>query len=199
MKGAGRDGPAGNFGRLHRPLTIKQSFDRWHNSKCSPCRKQTTARAAGASRPTGRLGDGLVVFAKAAGQSRVSVVWDRELEEATLAHADPLEPDRCAKLMASLSTPERLRVVRFLAQAPHNVTEIAEMLGVPKANASHHLKVLETAGLIEGAKKGRFVWFSLRPGILEQISQADQVVSSLNLGCCQFVLPPDKLVRRAKR
>ncbi|NCY02317.1 MAG: ArsR family transcriptional regulator, partial [Planctomycetia bacterium] len=80
--------------------------------------------------------------------------------------------------MASLATPERLRVIRFLAEATHNVTEVAAMLDVPKANASHHLKVLADAGLIEGSKKGRFVWFTLRPGVLERVSQADQVVSS---------------------
>ena len=110
-----------------------------------------------------------------------------------MAKLDPLEPDRCAKILASLSTPERLRVVRFLTEATHNATEISAMLGVPKANASHHLKVLENAGLIEGIRKGRFVWFSLRPGILEQFKQADQTVNSLNLGCCQFVLPPESL------
>ncbi|MFM7741665.1 MAG: ArsR/SmtB family transcription factor [Planctomycetota bacterium] len=113
--------------------------------------------------------------------------------------SDPLQPERCAKLLASLSTPERLRVVRFLAGGSHNVTEVAAMLDVPKANASHHLKVLADAGLIEGSKKGRFVWFTLRPGVLEQVSQSDRVVNSLNLGCCQFVMPPDKVARPTKR
>lgn len=113
--------------------------------------------------------------------------------------ADPLEPERCARLLASLATPERLRVVRFLADGPHNVTEVAAMLDVPKANASHHLKVLANAGLIAGQKKGRFVWFTLRPGVLEQVSQEGSVCNSLNLGCCQFVMPPDDVGRKSPR
>ena len=120
-------------------------------------------------------------------------------ESRTVPKADPLQPERCAKLLASLATPERLRVVRFLAEGSHNVTEVAAMLDVPKANASHHLKVLADAGLIEGLKKGRFVWFTLRPGVLERVSQSNETVNSLNLGCCQFVMPPETSARRTTR
>lgn len=33
----------------------------------------------------------------------------------------------------------------------------------------------------------------------EQVNQADQVVNSLNLGCCHFVMPPDAVARPTKR
>ena len=44
---------------------------------------------------------------------------------------DPLQPARCAKLLAALAAPERLKIVRFLADGPHTVTEIADMLASP--------------------------------------------------------------------
>ncbi len=59
---------------------------------------------------------------------------------------DPLRPEQCAELLTALAAPERLRVVRFLADGPHTVGEIAGMLRVPAVNVSHHLSVLKQAG-----------------------------------------------------
>ena len=50
---------------------------------------------------------------------------------------DPLQPQRCAELLAALAAPERLKIVRFLADGPHNVTEITAMLAVKAVNVSH--------------------------------------------------------------
>jgi DNA-binding transcriptional ArsR family regulator len=50
---------------------------------------------------------------------------------------DPLQPQRCAELLAALAAPERLKIVRFLANGPHTVTDIADMLAVPAVNVSH--------------------------------------------------------------
>jgi len=102
---------------------------------------------------------------------------------------DPLQPKRCAELLAALAAPERLKIVRFLADGPHNVTEIADMLAIPAVNVSHHLHVLKVSGLIQGKKKGRFVWYSLRTGVLEEAVKAGVPGDALNLGCCQIVLP----------
>jgi DNA-binding transcriptional ArsR family regulator len=106
-----------------------------------------------------------------------------------LSKKDPLQPKRCAELLAALAAPERLKIVRFLAEGPHNVTEIVEMLTIPAVNVSHHLQVLKVSGLIQGKKKGRFVWYSLRAGVLEEAVKAGVPGDALNLGCCQIVLP----------
>jgi DNA-binding transcriptional ArsR family regulator len=102
---------------------------------------------------------------------------------------DPLQPVRCAQLLAALAAPERLKIVRILAEGPHNVTEIADMLAIPAVNVSHHLHVLKVSKLIQGKKKGRFVWYSLGPGVLEEVVAAGMPGEALNLGCCQIVLP----------
>jgi DNA-binding transcriptional ArsR family regulator len=103
---------------------------------------------------------------------------------------DPLQPQRCAHLLAALAAPERLKIVRYLADGPHTVTEIAGELAAPVVNVSHHLAVLRTARLISGKKRGRFVWYSLCPGVLEEVIEAGVPKEALNLGCCQLVLPP---------
>ncbi len=102
---------------------------------------------------------------------------------------DPLDPQRCAQLLAALSAPERLKVVRFLVDGPRTVTDIVAMLGIPAVNVSHHLTVLKHALLVEGTKQGRFVWYSLRPGILEDAVAAGVSTDALNLGCCRLELP----------
>ncbi|MBA4187521.1 MAG: ArsR family transcriptional regulator [Planctomycetaceae bacterium] len=104
---------------------------------------------------------------------------------------DPLEPRKCAVLLGALAAPERLKIVRFLAEGPHNVTEIADMLGLKDkaVNVSHHLTVLKHAGLIRGLKRGRFVHYSLRPGMLEEAEAAGIPREALNLGCCKLELP----------
>ena len=103
--------------------------------------------------------------------------------------SDPLQPKRCAELLGALAAPERLKIVRFLADGPHNVTEIAEMLRIPAVNVSHHINVLRNAHLIQGKKKGRFVWYSLRAGVLEEATEAGIPKEALNLGCCKLELP----------
>lgn len=108
-----------------------------------------------------------------------------------VAAKDPLQPHRCAELLAALAAPERLKIVRFLADGPHNVTEIAEMLGVPAVNVSHHLTVLKASRLIRGKKTGRFVWYGLRPGVLEEAVGVGVPREALNLGCCRLELPLD--------
>lgn len=108
-----------------------------------------------------------------------------------MATNDPLQPQRCAELLSALAAPERLKIVRFLADGPHNVTEIAAMLGVAAVNVSHHLAVLRTSGLVRGKKTGRFVWYALQPGVLEEAVGAGVPRDALNLGCCRLELPLD--------
>jgi DNA-binding transcriptional ArsR family regulator len=98
---------------------------------------------------------------------------------------DPLQPQICAERLGALAAPERLKIVRFLRDGPRNVGEIAKMLQTVPVNVSHHLSVLKAAHIIRGKKQGRFILYSLIPGVLE----IDKTLDHLNLGCCRLELP----------
>ena len=103
---------------------------------------------------------------------------------------DPLQPNHCAELLSALAAPERLKIVRFLRGGPKNVTEIAEMLQIPAVNVAHHLNVLRQAQLLERKKQGRFVLYSLPPGVFQDDDSGE--VGYVNLGCCRLEIPkPD--------
>jgi DNA-binding transcriptional ArsR family regulator len=93
--------------------------------------------------------------------------------------------------LAALAAPERLRIVHFLRDGARNVSQIAEMLKTPMVNVSHHMHVLTAANLVQREKKGRFVLYSLIPGLLELEEQGGCCQEHLNLGCCRLELPAD--------
>ncbi len=57
------------------------------------------------------------------------------------------------------------------------------MLNVPAVTVSHHLAVLKAAGLIRGMKRGRFVDYSLKPGVLGEAVETGTPTEVLDLGC----------------
>jgi DNA-binding transcriptional ArsR family regulator len=112
---------------------------------------------------------------------------------------DPLDPQRCAELLSALAAPERLKIVQLLAEGERNVTQITESLRIAPLNVSHHLTVLKMAGLIRGEKRGRFVWYKLQPGVLEEAVGAGIPRDALNLGCCRIEFPLNKSPRQKRR
>ena len=103
---------------------------------------------------------------------------------------DPLQSQQCARKLAALAAPERLRIVHYLRDGPRNVGQIADMLQTAAINVSHHMHVLVEAGLVQREKRGRFVLHSLVPGVLE--TDDHQGADHLNLGCCRLELPSDE-------
>jgi len=93
---------------------------------------------------------------------------------------DKLQSDQCARALKALADPERLKIIQCLQIGPRNVTELAKLLKVEIANASHHLQVLRHAGLVHDKKEGKFVIYSLDPAMVS----ADVV----ELGCCRLEL-----------
>src|SRR5262249_28654641 len=97
---------------------------------------------------------------------------------------DSIQPHECAQRLSALAAPDRLLIVRFLGDGPHNVTEIAAHLRTSAVNLAHHLAVLKHAGIVRDRKQGRFVYYELVPGFLQE--SADQRKQFLDLGCCRL-------------
>ena len=100
-------------------------------------------------------------------------------------HKPPdLEDVDVLTLLQALSDPVRLEMVRQLANCPaQDGLQCGQMkLPVKKAAASHHLKVLYEAGLVDGEKQGVYKIITLRrkeldqrfPGLLDSVLQAVQ-------------------------
>lgn len=91
---------------------------------------------------------------------------------------------RCADRLKALADPNRLRIVKALQKGPMNVSEVAQVLEMEIANASHHLRCLRDVGILQTRRNGKFIYYSVAESVLLEVSQ-DQ---SLNLGCCQLDL-----------
>jgi DNA-binding transcriptional ArsR family regulator len=102
---------------------------------------------------------------------------------------DPIQPTRCARMLAALAAPERLRIVRHLQDGPRTVGEIAEFLHAPVVNASHHLTVLRNAGLVQSKRRGRFRIYSLPREVFRPEEAETPGADHLNLGCCRIEMP----------
>ena len=92
--------------------------------------------------------------------------------------AAPLDPPEAARLadgFAALSDPVRLRVLSMLAASPSGevcVCDFVDPLGKSQPTISHHLKILSEAGLIQGDRRGKWVWYSLNRDRLSALRAA---------------------------
>ncbi|MBN1485054.1 MAG: winged helix-turn-helix transcriptional regulator [Chloroflexia bacterium] len=57
-------------------------------------------------------------------------------------------PDALLQTLKALSDPTRLRILRYLAEAPHTPAELARRLRLRAPTVSHHLTALRRAGLV---------------------------------------------------
>ncbi|SDK48856.1 ArsR/SmtB family transcription factor [Streptomyces indicus] len=75
-----------------------------------------------------------------------------------------------AELMRVLADPLRLRIVTLLARETLCTTHLVEETGAKQTNLSNHMKVLREAGVVETEPCGRFVYYRLRPAILDALA-----------------------------
>jgi ArsR family transcriptional regulator len=91
------------------------------------------------------------------------------------APLDAADAAELAKGFAALSDPVRLRVLSMLAAADDGevcVCEFVGPLGKSQPTISHHLKILSEAGLVEGERRGKWVWYSLNRDRLAELRGA---------------------------
>lgn len=92
--------------------------------------------------------------------------------------AAPLDTDEAQELalgFRALADPGRLRVLSMLANAEAGevcVCDFVEPLGRSQPTISHHMKILSEAGLVQGDRRGKWVWYSLNRGRLAELRAA---------------------------
>lgn len=92
--------------------------------------------------------------------------------------AAPLDSVAAAELasgFSALADPVRLRVLSMLAASPEGevcVCDFVEPLARSQPTVSHHLKILSEAGLVQGDRRGKWVWYSLNRSRLSELRAA---------------------------
>lgn len=77
-----------------------------------------------------------------------------------------------AATFAALGDPVRLRIVSMLAASENGAAcgcDLEGPLELSQPTVSHHLKILREAGLIEGDRQGRWVFYRIVPHRLEEL------------------------------
>ncbi len=97
---------------------------------------------------------------------------------------DRLPPEECAGKLRALGDPTRLKIVELLLDSQKSVGEISERLGLEIVLISHHLGVLHNAGIVNREKRGRFVFYRMKPELVT--NDAGEISDQLDFGCCRL-------------
>jgi ArsR family transcriptional regulator len=110
--------------------------------------------------------------------------------------ADVAKPVRltraqCTAILKALADPKRFELLERIAKSscPLGCSAVRPALAISPATLSHHIKELETAGLIHVERQGKFHFLSLRPGVLEALAA---MISSLTPEACKSGPNPSK-------
>jgi ArsR family transcriptional regulator len=83
---------------------------------------------------------------------------------------DDQDADELASVFAALSDPVRLRLLSIVAAEGEVCScNLEAPLGKSQPTVSHHTRVLAEAGLIQGEKRGRWMWWHLVPEQVERL------------------------------
>jgi ArsR family transcriptional regulator len=98
---------------------------------------------------------------------------------------------RTARLFHALSDETRLRIVEMLHGGERCVCDLTGALDAAQSRLSFHLKTLREAGLVSDRRVGRWVYYSLVPGALDEVAELAQALRPVEQpwvaqgeGCC---------------
>lgn len=83
----------------------------------------------------------------------------------------PPRPDAAVLLdrLQALAEPTRLQIVEQLAGGECCVCDLQGALDAAQSRLSFHLKKLKEAGILEDRREGRWAYYSLVPGALDEV------------------------------
>jgi DNA-binding transcriptional ArsR family regulator len=69
--------------------------------------------------------------------------------------------DSAGDILRALAAPVRIAIVLQLQESQRCVHELVDALAVPQPLVSQHLRILKSAGVVEGERSGREVFYRL--------------------------------------
>ncbi len=94
-----------------------------------------------------------------------------KLQELKTQFTNDSDKQILCKFLDAIGNPDRYLILDVLAQTDRCVCEIEAILNKAQSTVSHHLAILEDAGLIRGWKKGKFTHYSLLKTNFERFSK----------------------------
>jgi DNA-binding transcriptional ArsR family regulator len=84
-----------------------------------------------------------------------------------------------ANVCKALNDSKRLLLLYALRAGPLTVSALCEQLELPQSNTSQHLAILRERGLVEAARRGNNVYYSLRhPQVIAAIDLLREVMAA---------------------
>ena len=90
---------------------------------------------------------------------------------------------QCAKFLKSLGDESRLKIVQLLLQGEHSVSDVVRALKMAQPQASHHLGILRSSGLVDTRREGNKIINFIDPHIRAILKNEEL---GLDLGCCSI-------------
>lgn len=83
-------------------------------------------------------------------------------------------------ILKALADPKRFELLEKIARAqcPLTCSVAGEALAISAATLSHHIKELQTSGVINVRRDGKFAFLSIKPGVLDALSEYLKSLSS---------------------
>lgn len=84
-----------------------------------------------------------------------------------------LEADRLAALLRAVADPARLRLLSLVAGAVGGeacICDLTAPIGLAQPTVSHHMKILVEAGLLSREQRGKWAYYRLVDGALENLA-----------------------------
>ena len=107
---------------------------------------------------------------KQAGSRAIETACCASVMDAPLGEQDAVD---LAAVFAALGDPVRLRLLSLIAAADEVCScNLEGPLERSQPTISHHTKILAAAGLIEGDKRGRWVWWRVVPQRVDEVRAA---------------------------
>jgi ArsR family transcriptional regulator len=82
------------------------------------------------------------------------------------APLEEADAETLSRALQALADPARLRLLSLIASCPEGEAcgcDLTAPIGLSQPTVSHHLKVLYEAGLLERERRGKWVYFRVRP------------------------------------
>jgi ArsR family transcriptional regulator len=85
---------------------------------------------------------------------------------------------RTARLFHALADETRLRILEQLADGEQCVCDLTDLLEAGQSRLSFHLKTLKDVGLVTDRRQGRWIYYALNPGTVEELREVVEAIGA---------------------